>query len=158
MIPRNQLFVKGKGRMDTMFVDEILFMKTEHKINLAAKINVILMYISCFISIDFFNSLFYIFINLKNSLKPIGKKDENNEISVSRFLKSKLKSLSYYRSSKVDPRNAIEANGVNKIYNMSKNINFKRIFDWDLDISMIKDLSTLIEILEIIFMMIGISV
>ena len=144
--------------MDTMFVDEILFMKTEHKINLAAKINVILMYISCFISIDFFKSLFYIFINLKNSLKPIGKKDENNEISVSRFLKSKLKSLSYYRSSKVDPRNAIDANGTNKIYNMSKNINFKRIFDWDLDISMIKDLSTLIEILEIIFMMIGISV
>ena len=45
LIPRNQIFVKGKGRMDTMFVDEILFMKTEHKISLNAKITVILTYI-----------------------------------------------------------------------------------------------------------------
>ena len=88
-------------------------------------------------------------------MKPIGEKDENNEISISRFIKSKLNSLSYYRSSKVDPRNAIDDTGIYKIYSLSKNINFKRIFDWELDISMIKDLSTLIEILEIIFMMIG---
>jgi hypothetical protein len=91
-------------------------------------------------------------------LKPIGGKDENNQISISRFMKSKLNSLSYYRSSKVDPRNASDATGMYKIYNLSKNINFKRIFDWELDISMIKDLSTLIKILEIIFMMIGISI
>ena len=94
-------------------------------------------------------------IYLKNSLKPIGEKDENNEVSVLRCMKSKLDSLSYYRSSKVDPRNASDATGMYKIYTLSKNVNFKRIFDWELDISMIKDLSTLIEILEIIFMMIG---